>query len=433
MDPVELARQLRAARQARGISQMFAAKCIGVPRSAITQIEAGRRSVSTIELAKLAQVYRRPVDSFLGAPAPDERPWVALQRATPALTEEPKLAAEVKTCLKLFQKGVELQDALGVERGYGPPARDVRVPGRSGVAVAQAEAAADEERLRLGAGLAPIRDIEGLIGSQGVWAAETPLPDDISGLFLRHPEIGFAILVNSTHANHRKRFSFSHEYAHALFDRDRTVSVSARNNASQLIEMRANAFAAAFLMPRHGVDKLLRTLERGVPSRQEEAIYDVSADHHVAVEIRSAAGPSRITYKDAATVAHHFDLSYEAAVYRLKSLRHIALAESERLLGQLDAGRRYLKFLATRGLTQSRLRAGTSERSGADQGRRRRLSRRNLREDIAHLAIEAFAYESITAGYLEDLNGLLGYDRDKLLAFAESLREDWHRWQSGGH
>ena len=68
----------------------------------------------------------------------------------------------------------------------------------------------------------------------------------MSGMFLRHPSIGFAILVNSSHPRGRKRFSYAHEYAHALLDRDRNIAVSTTDNSSELIERRANAFSAAF-------------------------------------------------------------------------------------------------------------------------------------------------------------------------------------------
>jgi Zn-dependent peptidase ImmA (M78 family) len=54
------------------------------------------------------------------------------------------------------------------------------------------------------------------------------------------------ILVNSSPVRARRRFSYAHEYAHALLDRDRQVTVTSTDNAAELIEKRANAFAASF-------------------------------------------------------------------------------------------------------------------------------------------------------------------------------------------
>ena len=42
-------------------------------------------------------------------------------------------------------------------------------------------------------------------------------------------------------------------------------------------------------------------------------------------------------------LAHHFGVSYRAALYRLKSLRHISHPESLKLLEQEEFGREYLK------------------------------------------------------------------------------------------
>ena len=79
-------------------------------------------------------------------------------------------------------------------------------------------------------------------------------PNGMSGMFLRHSSIGMVILVNYEHPRARKRFSYAHEYAHALLDRNLSVTVTTEGNRSDLIEVRANAFAAAFLMPEDGVN-----------------------------------------------------------------------------------------------------------------------------------------------------------------------------------
>jgi len=52
-----IAARLRAAREQAGLSQGQAAKMVGLHRPAITEIEAGRRSVSAEELAALADAY----------------------------------------------------------------------------------------------------------------------------------------------------------------------------------------------------------------------------------------------------------------------------------------------------------------------------------------------------------------------------------------
>ena len=410
MEADELGRRLRVAREARGLSQQVAADQLGVSRTAVTQLEAGNRSVSTLELTRLSHLYLRPVADFLreGARDEDEDVLVALYRVAPGLEQDPSTHEQVARCVSLYREGVRLERLLGVEPRSGPPSYEPRMPRSSGEAVAQGEQTAIQERRRLGIGSAPIADVSELIASQGIWASGVELPNGMSGLFLRHRSIGLAILVNSSHPRGRKRFSYAHEYAHALLDRDRNITVSSTDNSSELVERRANAFAAALLMPRNGVYDALRNLDKGLPSRQEHTVFDVASGGHIEAELRSPARSQRITCKDIAIVAHHFGVSYQAGLYRLKSLRHISLRESRDLLEQEEFGREYLKALDMFG----------------DVGEReqRRYWDRGLRGEIAHLAIEAYRREEISRGRVLELSGTLGIDGDILLRLAEAVR-----------
>jgi transcriptional regulator with XRE-family HTH domain len=96
-DAQELARRLREAREFVNLSQQFVAEQTGIPRSAISDIERGTRRVESLELKRLAEVYRMPVGFFLGtAPDPelagaaDDPTVVALTRAAEGMDEESK-------------------------------------------------------------------------------------------------------------------------------------------------------------------------------------------------------------------------------------------------------------------------------------------------------------------------------------------------------
>ena len=222
MEAEELGRRLRVAREARGLSQQAVAETLGLPRTAITQMEAGNRSVSTLELAKLAELYLRPVSYFLQEDARDEDEdvLVALHRAAPGLDSDPATHEEVARCVSLCREGVSTASVFSAGR-LGPARRTTRSASRvlRGKRWRKASRLAVEERQRLGIGNAPIADVSELIASQGIWASGVGLPNEMSGVFLRHPSIGFSILVNSSHPRGRKRFSYAHEYAHALLDR----------------------------------------------------------------------------------------------------------------------------------------------------------------------------------------------------------------------
>ena len=412
MEARELGRRLRMAREARGLSQQAVAAELGVPRTAIGGLEAGSRSVSTLELTRLSELYLRPVADLLqvGARDEDEDVVVALHRAASGLEQDTAMGEQVARCVSLCHEGVRLERLLGAELRCGPPSYEARLPRFSGEAVAQGEQTAEQERKRLGLGDGPISDIADLIASQGIWASGVELPGKMSGLFLRHSSIGAAILVNASHARGRKRFSYAHEYAHALLDRDRNIAISSTDNASELVETRANAYAAAFLMPRTGIYVALRSLDKGLPSRQQQTVFDVATEGLIEAELRSPAGSQRITYKDVAMVAHHFGVSYQAAVYRLKSLRHVSHPESRELLGQEEFGREYLQAL--------RMFSDVGEPEPDD------YRDRELRSEIAHLAIEAYRRAEISRGRVLELSKALRIRGDTLLRLAQVARGD---------
>ena len=73
-------------------------------------------------------------------------------------------------------------------------------------------------------------------------------------------------------------------------------------------------------MPASGVSQQLRRLDKGQPSRQSQIVYDVANDAATEAEIRPRTGSQAITFQDVRAIARHFGVSYESAVWRLKSL-----------------------------------------------------------------------------------------------------------------
>ena len=62
---------------------------MSLSRPAITNMESGRRKVSTFELARLAKLYRQPYEYFLGEipEAPEDTTTTALFRAARDLSD----------------------------------------------------------------------------------------------------------------------------------------------------------------------------------------------------------------------------------------------------------------------------------------------------------------------------------------------------------
>lgn len=57
--------RLREARKSLHLSQEYVSKTIGVTRTAIVEVESGKRKVSTDELAKFSSLYQISVDELM--------------------------------------------------------------------------------------------------------------------------------------------------------------------------------------------------------------------------------------------------------------------------------------------------------------------------------------------------------------------------------
>lgn len=410
IDQSTLAARLKEARLTAKLTQEQVAGVLELPRTAIVQLESGNRAVSTLELAQLAELYGRDIMSFFSSsPPPEEQDvLVALFRAARVEGEDMPWQSEVSRYLGICRAGVELEELLDRPPHVGPPTYDLSSPRKTMEAVEQGNFVAEQERRRLGLGHNPITDMSDLINSQNVWASGAKLPDDMSGLFLNHSSIGLFILVNFDHPRARKRFSYAHEYAHALLDRKSTATVSTTVNRADLCEVRANAFAASFLLPRSGVWAFLNARFKGGPSVIDQMVYDPATEDQateVRAQRRSAPRSQRLTYEDITVLAHHFGVSYQAALFRLKSIGIVNESELDELREKEHFGRDYLDLLQV-----------LDDLEGHDVHK----PDREIVNQVVHLALEAYRREEISQGKLRDLSNLLGISARSLQSLAEA-------------
>lgn len=62
----QLASRLREAREYVSLLQEDVARALDIPRASVSALESGKRRVSSLELRRLARLYRRPVGWLLG-------------------------------------------------------------------------------------------------------------------------------------------------------------------------------------------------------------------------------------------------------------------------------------------------------------------------------------------------------------------------------
>ena len=378
------------------MTQDDAAKHLGVSRPTFVQIEAGNRSVSSLELDKLAYLFGRDIREFVADAFHEEDSLTALFRAQPAVVGEPEVLNKLRECMALGRELTNLERLVGIDRDLSAVASyPFPTPKARWEAVQQGQRLAEEERRRLGLGHAPLPDISELLESQGVRTGLVDLPNDVSGLTLSDRKVGLFVVANGVHHYLRRRFSFAHEYAHVVADRDRSGLISQTSARDDLIEVRANAFAANFLMPEDGVRQFVAGLGKGKPSRLFAEVFDEAG--YLNVEGRSEPGTQTIQLYDLVQLAHHFGVSRLSALFRLRNLRLLTEAEFEHLkaLDDQGKGKQLAKLL---GLTEP--------------------DHEEMRSEFKHrflgLALEAYRRDEISRGKLRELVAMVGLTADDL-------------------
>jgi Zn-dependent peptidase ImmA (M78 family)/transcriptional regulator with XRE-family HTH domain len=403
----ELGQRIRAAREACGLTQEQLGEPAGLNRLAVGQIESGTRSVSSIELDRIAYAVGRDIKSFFAETFEERDALTALFRSDSALAEQTELLRALRDSLAVGREMTNLEHLLGIDRAQLlTAAYELPAPNSRWDAIQQGQKIAAEERQRLGLGSSPVTELSELLEAQGVRTAIVRLPDNISGLTLSDKTPGAFVVINAGHSELRRRFSLAHEYAHVLLDRDRSGAISRAENRADLLEVRANAFAAEFLMPMEGVSQFIQALGKGAASRTQVAVFDEA--EAVQVEQRATPGSQEIQLYDVALLAHHFGASRISALYRLKNLRLIDEREFQSMKTKEDAGagKAIADFLAA------------PERSREDS------ARDDFRRRFLGLALEAYRREEITRSKFGELAAMVGMRKDHIRAALTSANLD---------
>ena len=113
LTPSPWGRRLREARENRRLTQEQAAQAVGISRTALVHIESGKRSLSTLELSELTNLYHRSVADFFAEEeqqvSHEDDPLLIIHRLPVELTNDPEANRQVSRCVELCSIGVELE------------------------------------------------------------------------------------------------------------------------------------------------------------------------------------------------------------------------------------------------------------------------------------------------------------------------------------
>lgn len=245
-DKARFGKKLGDRREVFGHSVDALSDATGIPVERLLDLEHGREEPTGDEVLVLASVLLVDFRFFVSSEveAPDDKMDVLFRRYGSDVDGPTRRA--ISELIYLCETEHLVQDLLG--RSFARPP-DVRLKGTLYKSHGRQAAAQVRERDHRGP-KAPIGDVFALARRLNIHVFRRRLPvDKISGLTVHHQTAGPCIVVNLDEDPYRQRFTLAHELAHALLDADKEVIVSFWST-SDLIEVRANTFAADLLVPR---------------------------------------------------------------------------------------------------------------------------------------------------------------------------------------
>jgi transcriptional regulator with XRE-family HTH domain len=234
----DIGQRIREARLAAKLSQDELGRRLGLDRTMVAKIEAGRRRIDAVELLRLGECLGLPLSYFLY-----ERPAVLSRRvdlleeeATEAGRESFRLDAELVGWLR----DVRQVQALGVF----DPRPVVRYVGRIDSDAAAREAAA-WLRIQLGNAASPFASLMAVCERIGLLVAVVDLPGDGASVF----DEDLAVAVVSRRGDPgRRRATAAHELGHVVLGDEYSSDLGVHASRADR-EAVINAFAAEFLLP----------------------------------------------------------------------------------------------------------------------------------------------------------------------------------------
>jgi Zn-dependent peptidase ImmA (M78 family)/transcriptional regulator with XRE-family HTH domain len=342
-----LGAKLRQVRLLRRLTQEAAAAKLGMARTTVVAIEAGKRPVSNEELRRFADIYDLDEGELL---AQDEQVVeLAIDFRTsaggPGADDEALVASMLN---RLASSTLQIEALLG----QAPPKLDlptISLP-KTGSVETFAEDCAANVRSRLGIGVGPIQNLPALMEfDMGIRVFERRLPSKVAGAVAYHDKAGAFVLLNSAHPNSRRRVSAGHEAGH-LLTRQPGVSVDFDRSGHQgRMEKFCDLFGIAFLAPAAAVRrkaKELKELSGGFSVRQ---LMMLSVFFNISIEAmtRRLEGlemlpqgtfeklrKQGIGLEHRQAVAHELSVTEESAPFTPRSLLLAASAYERELLSE---------------------------------------------------------------------------------------------------
>lgn len=240
---------LEEAREARALSQTTLAESIGVTRQAVSQYEKNQKRPSRDVLVRLSNILRIPILFFFQKRQRFSNNEVVFFRSLSTATKTSRLQARRKlfwaiACVHYLRNFVEFPKV-----NYP----DFDVPkDPSNLNFQEIEELARETRKYWGLSNGPISNLLWLLENNGGVVSKQELEEKKLDAFSRwHTEDStpYYVLIADKASAVRLRFDAAHELGHIVLHKNLSPKDFKSQATFKLVEVQANYFAAAFLLP----------------------------------------------------------------------------------------------------------------------------------------------------------------------------------------
>lgn len=238
VDVDSLGGRIAEARQEIGMTQEELASAAGLDRSGLAKIETGRRGVSALELARVADALDRRIEWFV-----QDAPHAVVSRRNAAAPGAP--SPMIDRIVERLAREVEfIQEAgAGLELPSSP---DVPAP----TSARSAEELAGQCRQHLGYDVSePAVDLVGHAVRAGLLAFCLELGDEAADGASLLLERGGVAIINGSRRLGRRRLTLAHELGHFFVADEFSVDWRVADEAAGQREGRMDRFARALLLP----------------------------------------------------------------------------------------------------------------------------------------------------------------------------------------
>lgn len=307
VDPTRLGKNIAAARRRSALTQGQLADKVGVSRQTLISLESGQRGPSEEQMLRLAECLETTVRDLLNLESVDEGVGVRFRRRE----KDEQVLAAVDALEEYGRRYTTLERLAGERLQRAQPPILSEKARRLDAAAAENLASAERARLALGDG--PLPDVRSIFEEDvglRIFGLVELRQTSVDGLFAYSEALGPLIGFNLARDNRRNRWTLCHEYAHFLTNRfePEVTDKSGTSRAVSKLEIFANRFAAAFLMPASGLSR-----------RFSEMLDDSGGQFRVAQLI---------------LLANIFGVSFEALVRRLEEIGRIKRGTYEDLISR---------------------------------------------------------------------------------------------------